>query len=259
MAMFQKNELMGLLGVCMLGMGFGVTGCHSSGVNGDKGVVRFSFVGNDQGVSDTAPVALNSTLRVVLQRPSSSGVDANTFTQLSLVGVGQSGAPSPQVIPSGIAEYSVFFTAEGAYQLQALQGTTVLDTVEVTVQKPDALAFASSVSVLTSGTKADGTGCSGVQSVALSGLSLAENQTATLTLRPMRGGAGLQGLPSLTADATHAALDATPSSYGQDELSVDVRPNDFGQSVTLTATDLLNQLTATATLATHTGKAACPQ
>jgi hypothetical protein len=242
MAMFQKNELMGLLGVCMLGMGFGVTGCHSSGVNGDKGVVRFSFVGNDQGVSDTAPVALNSTLRVVLQRPSSSGVDANTFTQLSLVGVGQSGAPSPQVIPSGIAEYSVFFTAEGAYQLQALQGTTVLDTVEVTVQKPDALAFASSVSVL-----------------ALSGLSLAENQTATLTLRPMRGGAGLQGLPSLTADATHAALDATPSSYGQDELSVDVRPNDFGQSVTLTATDLLNQLTATATLATHTGKAACPQ
>jgi hypothetical protein len=232
------------------------TGCHSSGILGDSGTVRFSFVGTDPGAADTAPVAANSTLRVLLQHPSGGIVDANTFTNLSLqANVTGSGDP-PQVVPTGIAEYGVFFATPGSYQLQAMQGSTVLDTAEMTVVAPDALGFVNQVDVVTD--EGGGKSCVSTKQVAPSSVTLASNQTATVFLVPRSGSMGLLGLPELTASATNASLDTSPSSYATSELNLDVAPTQPGSPVTVTSTDLLNNLTATVTIPTTGSTASCP-
>jgi hypothetical protein len=233
------------------------TGCHSSGVLGENGLVRFSFVGTEPGASDTAPVAANSTLRVLLQHPSGGlGIDANTFTDLSLQARDTEGGDPPAVFPTGVAEYGVFFNRAGSYQLQAMQGSTVVDSVGLTARDADALAFVSSVEVTTD--VSGGKICSSTKAVAPSSVTLGSNQKATLFLVPRSGSTGLLGLPELTATATNATLDTDPSSYATSALDLHVAPTQPGSPITITATDILNDLTVTVTIPTIDSAASCP-
>ncbi len=241
-----------------LGVMLTVGACSSSGVNGDKGLVRFSFVGQSREAQDNAPVATNTTLRVLLQHPQQlTGTDNNTFTELKLVVKAIQGGSDAEVIPTGIAEYGVFFSKSGQYQLQAMQGDTLLDTAELQVKDPDSLIFDTTVDVATQGDNC----VSVANGVVLNGLTLAANQTATVYLIPRAGNVALQGLPELTVSGTNSNLDTIASSYAITELNLSVVPTQPGQSIDLTSTDVLNNLNAKVTIATQSGKVSvsCPQ
>ena len=231
------------------------TAC-SSGALGDNGAVRFSFVGSYANSADAStPVATHTTLRVLLQHPQSAGVTADgaTFVQLSLTAKALSGGSEPSVFPTGFAEYGVYFDKAGSYQLTAKQGDKELDHLTLTVKDPDALVFDPSVSVITntSGTN----GCSDSATVPLAQLDLAENQSARLVVVPELKGAPMMGLPALVADGPNASFATVASSYALTPLTLWVTPTQPGSDIALTATDLGNNLTAKATLKTHSGQA----
>ncbi len=225
--------------------------CTSSGEIGDNGLVRFSFVGDYANPVDAStPVAVHTTLRVQLQHPSAV-VDQGTYVQLHLTGKAISGSTDPEVFPTGIAEYGVYFSEAGTYELIAMNGNTAVDQIELTAKDPTALVFDSDAIVITNGDK-----CGDSSTVSLGDVDLAENQMAQLTLVPEVDGTPMMGLPALVAGGEDATFDSVASSYALTPLTLDVTPTSFGQDVTVTATDLGNNLTAKATLKTHTGQAA---
>jgi hypothetical protein len=217
----------------------------SDGAAGDKGLVRFSLVGDYVETDGFADVATNSTLRIVLQHPQQLDLptDNATYTRLSLRAEGLAGAPAPDVFPTGIAEFGVYFARAGRYRLVATDAGVDLDSITATVVDPDALTFSEEVTVST-----NLEGCSRSDRLALAVAEVAPNQAAFLSVVPRAKGRPLIGLPMLTADAVGGHLTTVPSSYSLALLGLTVVPRPNVSSVELTVRDLGNGLVATHTL-----------
>ena len=226
----------------------------SSGILGEHGTVRFSFVGRSPEAEDNAPVATNSTLRVLLQHPQDHKivtVDGTTFADLTLK-VRTTSGPSPQAVPLGIAEYAVFFPSAGQYELVAMKGQAELDTASIEAKHPDSIKFTETATVSTSAEK-----CSGVARVPLRNLTLANNQSATLNLVPWAGLTALHGLPELVLTTTNAKTDTVASSYAISDLNFNIQAERSGDSFSVRATDVLNNLSTNTTIATTATSAPC--
>lgn len=215
----------------------------SDGAAGDKGLVRFSLVG-DYVESDgfEADVATKSTLRIVLQHPKAADLpfDANTYTKLSMRAEAVGGGAAPEVFPTGVAEFGVYFESAGKYRLIATDDGEDLDSIAVRAVEPDALTFSEEV-VVTSDLEA----CVQSESITIDVLDLAPNQAAFLSVVPRAKGRPLIGLPMLVADAVGGELSTTPSSYSVALLGLTVVPRPTATSVELTVRDLGNGLEAT--------------
>ena len=221
-------------------------------VTGDQGVVRFSFVGRSaEGTDAGDAIATRTTVRVRLLHPDGSPIfyDPDAFVELHLEAAPTSGGSEASVFPTDLSEYGVYFEKAGTYQLSAMSGGQEVDSTQVIVRDPDRLVFGDRVSVTTR----DGD-CWTSAEASLASLDLAANQSIELLVLPQAGGRALMGTPALVADAVHGKL-ATPSGLSSTSLAFDLEPVDPGQAISVSATDLGNGLTASATIRTHAGKA----
>lgn len=179
-------------------------GCISDGATGDQGKVRFSQVFNFQETKDfTPPIALNSTMLIKLERPSSGTTltDPGGFPELTL-----ETKPQAEVLPMGFGEFAISMSSEGSFQLIAKEEGKTLDTLNVTVKAPDHVRFSPKVSVVTS-LKSGTTSCVRVDEVALADVVLHKNQSATyFAVAAQKDDSAMLGLLGVTASNSDDVL-----------------------------------------------------